>query len=137
MKKGFMVAAAVAAAAGLPAAAWADEGAVVVRDAETGALRAPTAAEAAALRAKSPDALRRTAPAEVQVRQLPNGGIKATVPESLMQYTVVQRRADGTLERQCVQGEEQAKAAALPAFAERIKTVSTARTVRGMPYEDR
>lgn len=135
MKKSLMAAAALAAVAGLPSAAWADEGMVVVRDARTGALRAPTAAEAAALRGKHAEgAERQAAPT---VTRLPHGGVKATVPASLMTYSVVQRREDGSLQRECVQGEEQANAALLPAFAERIKTTaSAARTLRGMPYED-
>lgn len=139
MRKSYLAIATIAAATGWPALALAAEGATVVRDAETGQLRAPTAAEAAALRAAAkPAAGARVAAEPVVVqRKLPNGAVMAQVPESLMQYTVVQRSADGSLTRSCIQGaDEAAQAAKRPQFAKPL-SMSTARTARGMAYEVR
>lgn len=139
MKTRFLVAAMFAVAATLPLTASAGERATVVRDAETGQLRAPTAAEAAALRGKpAAAALRSAAPAaEPLQRKLANGAVMAEVPESLMQFTVVTRQADGTLTRACVQGAEvAAQMATKPQFAKPL-SMSTARTARGMAYEVR
>lgn len=140
MKTRFLVAAMFAAAAMLPLAASAGEGATVVRDAETGQLRAPTAAENAALRGKpAAAALRSAAPAaaEPMQRKMASGAVMAEVPESLMQFTVVTRQADGTLTRACVQGAEvAAQMATKPQFAKPL-SMSTARTARGMAYEVR
>ncbi len=139
MKTRSLAAAAVAVAVSFPLAATAGEGATVVRDAETGQLRAPTAAEAAALRGKSaPAALRSAAPAaEPLQRKMASGAVMAEVPESLMQFTVVTRQADGTLTRACVQGAEvAAQMVTKPQFAKPL-SMSTARTARGMAYEVR
>lgn len=137
MKKSYLAAAAVAAVIGLPAVSQAAEGAVVVRDAETGQLRAPTAAEASALRKSGPAvsaAARAAAPVQ---RKLAHGAVMMELPEEMMQFSVVSRAADGALVRSCVQGAEQAeKAAAQPQFAKPM-TMSTARTARGMAYEVR
>lgn len=145
MKTRSLAAAMCAVASLLPLAASAAERATVVRDAETGALRAPTAAEAAALRGK-PAAKTLRAPtasataeaeAEVVVRKLDNGAIVADVPESLMQFSVVTRHADGTLTQSCVQGAARAaQMASKPQFAKPL-SMSTARTARGMAYEVR
>lgn len=126
----------VAAALGAPCGAWADETAVVVRDAATGALRAPTAAEAAELRAKSLDATHRSA-AQPQLRQLPDGVLVVTLPESMRSYLVARRRADGTLQRECAEGEDQARAAMQPAFAERATASPATGHSRGTRHEDR
>ncbi len=138
MRKSYLAIATIAAATGWPALALAAEGATVVRDAETGQLRAPTAAEAAALRAAAkPAAGARVAAEPVVQRKLPNGAVMAVVPESLMQFSVVQRNADGSLSRSCIQGaDEAAQAAARPQFAKPL-SMSTARTARGMAYEVR
>lgn len=134
MKKSFLAVAAVAAAVGLPALSQA---ATVTRDAETGQLRAPTAAEAAALRSSRPAAAAARVAAEPVQRKLPHGAVMAEVPESLMQYSVVTRTADGTLVQSCVQGAEKAELAATkPQFAKPL-SMSTARTARGMAYEVR
>ena len=136
MKSSFLVAAAFVATAALPGATAAAEGAVAVRDPETGALRAPTAAELATLRGRAPAEAGRAASAPV-ARKRPGGGIVADVPESLMQHTVVQRHEDGTLSRQCVQGADAAEhAVSRPSFAKRL-SMSTARTARGLAYEER
>jgi hypothetical protein len=112
-------------------------------------LRAPTAAEAAALRAKGSKAAvagRASAKASAELAQRvgADGSVEMDVPEELMQYSVVRQNADGSLSRVCVQGDEGAREAALkPAFAKPIghsRTVaasSTARTARGMHYEER
>ncbi len=127
------VAASVAAACAAMPAQAADAGLQVTRDAETGALRAPTAAEAAALRGKAGSG---TA-SRVVMRKLANGAVVADVPESLMSYTVLTRHADGALTRRCVQGAEQAaQASERPSFTKPL-SMATARTARGMAYEER
>ncbi len=113
----------------------ADAGAQVVRDAETGQLRAPTAAEAAALRGTRAGTAEKAR--AVVERKMPSGAIMAEVPESMMQFSVVTRAPDGSLVRVCVQGAEQAeKAVRQPQFAKPL-AMSTARTARGMAYEVR
>lgn len=90
-------------------AAWADEGAVVVRDAQTGRLRAPTAQEFKALKERDAKAaaLRPVAPpAQEYVRR--NGAVGVKVDPSLMTYSVMTRQADGKLREQCVTGEHSA-----------------------------
>jgi hypothetical protein len=125
---------AMALAACAAAAQAGDAGLTVVRDAETGALRAPTAAEAAALQGtgRAPSGV-----ARIVQRKMPSGAIMAEVPESLMLYSVVRVQADGSLVRSCVQGGSQAsEAAQRPQFAKPM-SMSTARTARGMAYEER
>jgi hypothetical protein len=80
-----------------------ESGMVVVRDAQTGELRAPTAAEARAL-APAPTAsaaMRATQPAVVTH---PDGGRQVKLGERSLVYTVVTRGSDGKLHDQCVQG---------------------------------
>ena len=143
MRKCYVMAAALATALGLPTAALAAEAATVVRDAETGQLRAPTAEEARVLREKAlrldsqREASRTTGPREVRHK---DGTVEMQLDSSSMMYTVAQRHADGSITRACVQGEEQAKAAAdAPrSFAKPLRApVSTpvARTARGAIYE--
>lgn len=137
MKKSYLAVAAVAAVIGLPAVALAAEGAVVVRDAETGQLRAPTAAEASALRKSGPAVSAAARTAAPMQRKLPSGAVMIELPEEMMQFSVVSRAADGSLVRACVQGAEQAaKSATQPQFAKPL-SMSTARTTRGMAYEVR
>jgi hypothetical protein len=138
MKKSYLAVAAVAAVIGLPAVSLAAEGAVVVRDAETGQLRAPTAAESAALRKSRPGAAVAAAAKAAPVqRKLAHGAVMAVLPEEMMQFSVVSLAADGSLVRSCVQGADQAeKVATQPQFAKPL-SMSTARTARGMAYEVR
>ena len=83
---------------------------IVVRDAQTGQLRAPTAAEARAL-APSPAmsaAMRATPPALVA---RPDGSKQVKLGERGLVYSVATRGADGKLAEQCVQGAHAAEQA--------------------------
>ncbi len=110
MLRTVLAAAALAAVGALPTAALAQQ---VVRDAESGKLRAPNAAEAAALSARPAarqgrSALAASSTSEPAETVMADGTVmKATGEEDLM-YSVVRRNADGSLERFCVQGKEQA-----------------------------
>jgi hypothetical protein len=86
-------------------AASAQNNATVVRDAETGKLRAPTAAELKALQAKHPQP-KALAPAVSSLR--PDGTRSVNLGERGMVYAVAQRKADGTLTRHCVKDREAA-----------------------------
>jgi len=96
----------------------------VVRDAETGRLRAATPEEVAAMRAKNGSATsaaattrglsassattsRNTAPATA-VRAYGTGAHSAKMPSALASFSVVTRTPDGALNSRCVQGEETA-----------------------------
>jgi hypothetical protein len=138
----------LAVAAALPIAAQAAEKSVVVRDAETGQLRAPTAEEARALQgsAKSERASARTlrgssaAAASTAVEQVTaTGAIALELDESTHMYSVARRNADGSITRECVQGQDKALASlAKPAnFAKPVAAKSVARTARGAAYEDK
>ena len=109
--------AALCGALPISAHAQQESGMVVVRDAQTGQLRAPTAAEARAL-APAPSAsaaMRATQPALVTH---PDGRRQVTLGERGLVYTVVTRGADGKLQDQCVQGAAAAeKAVHAPAAA--------------------
>lgn len=83
-----------------PVHAAGQESMVVVRDAQTGELRAPTAAEAAALRSKS--ALQRQALPKPPLSVGPGGGSKVQLGKSALVYNVVTRDANGKLTEQCV-----------------------------------
>jgi hypothetical protein len=128
--------AAMTVAAGVPLSAAAQEKAQVVRDAETGELRAPTAQEAAALRAAGGPAESRASTAR-EIRHK-NGAVEMRLDESTMMYSVARRQADGSITQACVQGEAKAHAATLaPAsFAKPLRPTAVARTARGAVYED-
>lgn len=111
------------AALALPAGAAQDipkapsqQGMVVVRDADTGELRAPTPAEARALHpGTSASAAAAAAPAPKMVTG-PGGRRSVKLGERHMVYSVVTRGADGKLAEQCVHGADAAShAAAHPA----------------------
>jgi hypothetical protein len=88
--------------------ASAQEGMVVVRDPQTGQLRAPTAAEMQTLTKQ-----RRTlaAPAQPTAVTRSDGVRQVYMGDKSQVYTVVTRDADGKLVNHCVQGESAAKAA--------------------------
>lgn len=92
-----------------PAHAAGQQGMVVVRDPQTGELRAPTAAEAKALYATS--TLQRKVPAQPVETVGPGGSRKVQLGRSSLVYNVVTRSADGTLAEQCVHGEDAAHTA--------------------------
>lgn len=95
------------AAFSMQAKAAGQEGMVVVRDAVTGQVRAPTPDELRALRAKAPPAaaLGAVAPQGQAVLGARNGARGVRLGEKSMVYEVATRAADGTLSSQCVQGE--------------------------------
>ena len=91
-------------------------GMVVVRDAQTGELRAPTAAESRALAPPSTPGMR--AQAQPAMVTHPGGSRQVRLGERGMVYAVVTRGADGKLSEQCVHGETAAeKAVKSPAGA--------------------
>jgi uncharacterized iron-regulated membrane protein len=91
------------------------EGMQVVRDATTGELRAPNAAEHRALQAQAAkmkgNARSMAAPAAASMvvgTKARKGTTAYAVPEESIVYSVVTRNANGTLEQQCVTGEDAA-----------------------------
>jgi hypothetical protein len=95
--------AALCGALPISAHAQQESGMVVVRDAQTGQLRAPTAAEARALApAPTASAAMRAAPPAMVTH--PDGGRHVKLGERSLVYTIVTRGADGKLHDQCVQG---------------------------------
>lgn len=96
-----------------PARAAGQQGMVVVRDPQTGQMRAPTPDELKALRARTPApaALQggRTARPAATTRADGSHGVR--LGETALVYDIVTRDADGKLTRTCVQGEDAAHAA--------------------------
>jgi hypothetical protein len=86
---------------------------VVVRDAETGKLRAPNAAEHAEMQQlKAARAANfRSAPKPTLQRFHPNGARGARLTDEFMSSSVAVLRPDGTLDKQCFDSEEAAQAA--------------------------
>jgi hypothetical protein len=102
------------------APAPAQQGMVVVRDPQTGQLRAPTATEMQALTKQRPSQSQGlsqgqgralAAPAKPTGVTRANGTRRVYMGDKNQVYTVVTRDAEGKLVKQCVQGEEAAKAA--------------------------
>ena len=88
----------------------------VVRDADTGRLRAPTPAELRALQAKAPPGIQ--PPARPAMTTGPDGRRQVRLGERGLVYSVVKRGADGKLDQHCAQGEDAAtRALAGPATA--------------------
>lgn len=114
--KSSMALAALLVAGALGQAAAADnepqEAMVVVRDANTGLLRAPTAAELGVLRAQQ-KALGLAKPGTVEslVTIRPNGTVHKHLGDNAMVYSVVRRDGHGKLGMQCVKGQDAASAA--------------------------
>lgn len=82
------------------------QGLTVVRDAETGRLRAPTPDEMRALQRKSPAAL--AAPAQHTMITGADGRRHVQLGERGLVYSVVKRGPDGKLDQQCVPGADAA-----------------------------
>ncbi len=104
------------AALALPAAAQeqpstAQSGMVVVRDAQTGELRAPTAAESRALAPQRPSASLQAQPTAPALVTHPGGARQVRLGERGLVYSVATRGADGKLSEQCVQGAHAAEQA--------------------------
>lgn len=81
---------------------------IVVRDAATGQLRAPTAAEARALQ---PEAVRRSNHLGTLPRVHPSGAQGARLTDAMMSYSVVVRQPDGSLTEQCFDSRDVAESA--------------------------
>lgn len=88
------------------ASAQDQQGMVVVRDAQTGQLRAPTAAESRALAPRATTSL--AAPARPNMVTHPGGARQVRLGERGLVYSVVTRDGDGKLSEQCVHGAEAA-----------------------------
>ena len=90
---------------------------IVVRDAETGQMRAPTAAEAEALQQKALEKsgastarkVVENAPLKTQAKQHRSGAFGARVNDDLASFVVVQRQADGTVAEACLPAAEAEK----------------------------
>ena len=78
------------------------QGMVVVRDAQTGQLRAPTPAEARALAPKPTSSLTTTSRPSMITH--PSGARQVRLGERGLVYSVVTRDGDGKLAEQCVHG---------------------------------
>jgi hypothetical protein len=113
------VAATLLAAVSLSAMADAQPGMRVARDAETGALRAPTAEEMKALStpaaATGRGAVKTDAPRGLITGRInppeivhADGTIEQELDDSTVMYSVARRGADGKLEMYCVPGKEAA-----------------------------
>jgi hypothetical protein len=89
------------------------EGMVVVRDPQTGKMRAPTPEELRALRAKAPpsSAALIGTPRVPQQLSRRDGSRGVRLGEKSLVYDVVTRGADGKLSSQCVQGQAAAREA--------------------------
>lgn len=99
-----------AAAANADNARAYEQGMMVVRDAESGTLRAATPAEAARYSQRATP----KAGGAVAIRRA-DGSISARLDESHMMFSTVTRRADGTWERQCGMNHDHSVHAAAPA----------------------
>lgn len=84
------------------AKAESQDGMVVVRDAQTGQLRTPTAAEMRALQPRTPSTA--VAPSQPKMVTGPGGRRSVQLGERHLVYSVVTRGADGKLSDQCVHG---------------------------------
>jgi hypothetical protein len=90
-----------------------EQGMVVVRDAQTGKMRAPTPDELKALRAQSPAAMAPGAAPQQAPRALAprrDGTRGMRLGDKHMVYEVVTRDADGKLNGECIQGDAAAAA---------------------------
>jgi len=83
------------------------EGMVVVRDPQTGKMRAPTPEELRALRANAPpsSATLTATPQQPHLLSRRDGARGVRLGEKSLVYDVVTRGEDGKLSSQCVQGE--------------------------------
>ena len=97
-----------------PASPHSQEGMVVVRDAQTGKMRAPTPDELKALQARNPApaALAAGRPQQHQALAPRRDGTRGVrLGDRTMVYDVVTRGADGKLSSECVHGAAAAEAA--------------------------
>lgn len=107
-----------------PASVSATAGQMVTRDATTGELRMPTAEEARSLQAAKQT--RAAATARTLPKVHATGAQGARLTDEFMSYTVMVRRADGTLVNQHFSSKEEAEAAVKsPAPAQKPATAPT------------
>ena len=99
------------AAAAMPARVDATAAQVVVRDAATGALRTATPEEAQALNPGPRAEFRRSAAPSTMPKVHYSGARGARLHDEFMSYSVVVRRADGSLAEQCFSSKDEADAA--------------------------
>ncbi len=98
---------AASSAATTTSASTASAGMMAARDPVTGALRAPTPEEIAALRpAAKLEGTKGKEKAEPVVRQLPNGVLAITADPSLDVYSVAVKGPDGKVRTACVPGDK-------------------------------
>lgn len=102
---GTLAALCVLAAFSMHARAAGQEGMVVVRDPQTGQLRAPTADELKELRARAPATAGLAAPRTQGTMSRRDGSRGVRLGEKSMVYEVVTRGPDGKLTSECVQGQ--------------------------------
>ena len=102
-----------ASAMTLPAHAQQAEGMTVVRDATSGELRAPTAAEAASLQqaAAAKTQASRIARQPTLQKYHPNGARGVRLTDEFTSSVIAVRNPDGSIGKQCVEGEGAAHAA--------------------------
>jgi ABC-type amino acid transport substrate-binding protein len=113
---GLAAALALAALAAAPTAQAQATGMRVTKDADTGKLRAATAEEAATLdassaKAKSASSAKRglrTGKLNPQAIHHTDGTVEQELDESSLTYSVMTRKADGSMELTCVDGEKAA-----------------------------
>jgi hypothetical protein len=91
-----------------PKAVQSQQGMVVVRDADTGQLRAPTPAEAQALHPRTNASAATAAAPAPRMIVGPGGRRSVKLDQRHMVYSVVTRGGDGKLEEQCVHGADAA-----------------------------
>jgi hypothetical protein len=75
---------------------------IVVKDPETGQLRAPTAAEIEALKTAAPAPKLAVSGQATTVEKLLSGRVRATLGPEYMRYSVVRKNPDGSLSEECV-----------------------------------
>ena len=110
-----------------PARVDASAAQVVVRDAATGALRAPTAEEAEAMTPRAPAAatLRRGAAPSTMQKAHSSGARGLRLSDDFMSYSVVVRQADGSLVEQCFGSKAEADSALKSAPAAKALNLPT------------
>ena len=88
---------------------------IVVKDPETGQLRAATAAEIEALKASAPAPKLAVSGEATTVERLPSGRVRARLGPEYMRYSVVRKNPDGSLSSDCVPGSKVEEAVKAPA----------------------
>lgn len=119
-----------AALIGLPLASLAQDAPasadqmIVVRDAETGQLRAPTAAEIDALQLKAArNTNLRAALVATPLQKFHRSGARGLrLTDEFMSQAVAVRRADGTLDQNCVHTKDAAEAALRAPVTDKLET---------------